>query len=230
MKMNKFFLSAAAALGLLFNSYGAHASPFVNGSFEVGPAVGPQGFTTLNGGDTSITGWTVGGPNTANAIDYIGGYWVSEDGTHSLDLNGLVPGSISQTFDVVAGHTYQVSFWMAGNPAGGPTIKTLDATADVTLSSASFDTTGTSLTNMGWTLKTFDFTATSTSETLSFTSTTIGDSGVSGLPTAFGPALDNVSVTAIPEASTWAMMLLGLLGMGFIAYRRRSSEPLLRIA
>lgn len=30
------------------------------------------------------------------------------------------------------------------------------------------------------------------------------------------------SVRAIPEASTWAMMLLGFLGVGFVAYRRKS--------
>lgn len=28
---------------------------------------------------------------------------------------------------------------------------------------------------------------------------------------------------AVPEASTWAMMLLGFLGLGFMAYRRKSS-------
>lgn len=34
---------------------------------------------------------------------------------------------------------------------------------------------------------------------------------------------------AVPEASTWAMMILGFLGVGFISYRRRSSSAL-RIA
>jgi hypothetical protein len=30
-------------------------------------------------------------------------------------------------------------------------------------------------------------------------------------------------VTAVPEASTWAMMLLGFFGVGFVAYRRKGS-------
>ncbi len=34
--------------------------------------------------------------------------------------------------------------------------------------------------------------------------------------------LDNVSVAAVPEASTWAMMILGFFGVGFAAYRRKS--------
>jgi len=28
-------------------------------------------------------------------------------------------------------------------------------------------------------------------------------------------------VSAVPEASTWAMMLFGFAGVGFLAYRRR---------
>jgi hypothetical protein len=29
-------------------------------------------------------------------------------------------------------------------------------------------------------------------------------------------------IAAVPEPSTWAMMLLGFIGLGFLAYRRRS--------
>ncbi|WP_024519807.1 PEPxxWA-CTERM sorting domain-containing protein [Bradyrhizobium sp. Tv2a-2] len=32
----------------------------------------------------------------------------------------------------------------------------------------------------------------------------------------------NLSVTAAPEPSTWAMMILGFAGVGFLAYRRRN--------
>ena len=45
-----------------------------------------------------------------------------------------------------------------------------------------------------------------------------------------GNLLDNVSVTAVPEPSTWAMMILGFLGVGFVAYRRKQSGPALRMA
>jgi hypothetical protein len=64
---------------------------------------------------------------------------------------------------------------------------------------------------------------------LTFASTTVGFSGNSDFPSAFGPALDNVSVTAVPEPATWAMMILGFFGLGFVA-RRRKSKLTLRLA
>ena len=45
-----------------------------------------------------------------------------------------------------------------------------------------------------------------------------------------GITLDGATVTAsVPEPSTWAMMILGFFGVGFMAYRRKSA-PRLRIA
>ena len=37
------------------------------------------------------------------------------------------------------------------------------------------------------------------------------------------------AVAAVPEASTWAMMILGFAGVGFMAYRRKSL-PSFRVA
>jgi hypothetical protein len=36
--------------------------------------------------------------------------------------------------------------------------------------------------------------------------------------------------TAVPEPSTWAMMILGFAGVGFMAYRRRNNNAMLRAA
>jgi hypothetical protein len=35
---------------------------------------------------------------------------------------------------------------------------------------------------------------------------------------------------AVPEPSTWAMMILGFAGVGFMAYRRRNKSPALSLA
>ena len=51
----------------------------------------------------------------------------------------------------------------------------------------------------------------------------------SGFPSDF-VGLDNVSVTlnaAVPEPSTWAMLLLGFAGIGFMAYRRKAKPALM---
>jgi hypothetical protein len=44
-----------------------------------------------------------------------------------------------------------------------------------------------------------------------------------------GPNADSVvvnigTVSPVPEASTWAMMILGFAGIGFIAYRRKNNH------
>jgi choice-of-anchor C domain-containing protein len=209
-------LACAAFLGLMTMTATAQASLITNGSFESGTFDGAS-FDTVNAGSNVITGWTVGG----NSVDWIGGYWQPKDGSRSIDLAGNGPGSLSQSFATVSGQSYLVQYWMAGNPDGAPTVKHLDASVVVDVSSSSFDDTGFTKANMGWTLKSFSFFANSTTSTLTFLDTDTGP---------YGPALDNVSVTAVPEPATWAMMILGFLGIGFVAYRRKSSASSLRLA
>jgi len=183
-----------------------------NGSFELG-TFDSAPFDTLSNGSTAITAWTVGG----NSIDWIGTYWQPGDGSRSLDLSGLGLGSVSQTFKTVVGQTYTVGFVMSGNPDGGPNPKTLDVTVDgfdFTFNPAS----GPSRSNMNWTPGSFSFIANAPSSTLTFASTTCATGGDNAC--AFGAALDKVSVSAVPELSTWVMMLLGFAGIGFVAYRR----------
>jgi hypothetical protein len=38
-----------------------------------------------------------------------------------------------------------------------------------------------------------------------------------------------VLVTSVPEPSTWAMMVLGFLGLGFMAYRRKQNDQSFRL-
>jgi hypothetical protein len=45
----------------------------------------------------------------------------------------------------------------------------------------------------------------------------------------FEDTLGAGTISAVPEPSTWAMMILGFLGTGFVGYRRKS-RPALRIA
>lgn len=171
------------------------AASFTNGSFENTTNTfvnAGQGFMTLPAASTTIPGWTVGG----NGVDWISTYWNAEAGSYSLDMNSTAAGSISQTFDTVAGATYTVGFWQSGNPACGAGTKTLTVQATGgTVGTYSYDVTS-HLTPSGypftisWTHEEYTFTASGTSTTLTFTSTTTG---------ACGPALDNVTLS---QAST----------------------------
>ena len=197
----------AVATGLMASS--ASAAAFINGSFESGP--NPGSFTTLNNGSTAITGWTVGG----HGIDYIGTYWQAADGVRSLDLSALDAGGISQTFDTIVGKTYKVTFSLAGNPDGGFGNKVLVTTLGLgQLPEIETFTVGAANTkaNMGWESITYSFVANSTSSTLNFASATKGP---------YGPALDNVSVSAVPEPATWAMMIVGFGAAGSMVRSRR---------
>lgn len=177
---------------------------FVNGSFEIGDTP-PLGGTYVPAPDsTSIPGWTV----QSGGVDYIGSdTWQAEDGIRSLDMSGHNAGSILQNVSgLIIGQQYQLSFYMAANNLEGPPIKTLQASIDSVTQTFTFDGTGTTLANMGWSLRTMDFTADNTTMALVFTSLD---------NTLAGPALDNVSISPIPEPCVASLLctaaVLGLL-------------------
>ena len=184
-----------------------------NGSFEEGVSLSGT-FTTLTAGTSTyddITNWEI----TSGSVDYINSYWQAEDGYRSLDMSGLVAGSISQDFTTVIGQEYKVTFNMSGNPDGGSSrdiTKTLLVSA-TGAESASFDyvTSSNTLNNMLWQEMTWYFTATSESTTLAFSSLESN---------AFGPALDNVNVSLVPVPAT---ILLGFLGLGIGGWKLRKS-------
>ncbi len=164
------------------------AASFANGSFE-----GFAGsFTEVGAGSNAINGWVVG----ANGIDWIGTYFAAADGDASVDLNAShgaagPGGSISQTFDTIANHRYIVRFRFAGNPTVASVCPTAEKTMTVHAtgggtSSYSFDTSGRSVTDMGWVTRTYSFHASGPSATLTYQSTTLGNCG---------PAVDRVVVT-----------------------------------
>ncbi|HSL76689.1 MAG TPA: choice-of-anchor C family protein [Candidatus Limnocylindrales bacterium] len=174
-----------AASMAFVGSASAAFTGLTNGSFEDdGTYVDNlSGFQQLDAPNTSIDGWSV----DAGSVDWIGEYWTAPDGDMSIDMSGANAGTLSQSFETTIGNTYTVVFHMSGNPAGPPSVKTLEVSATGgTTGLYTHDTTGTDLTTMAWTSKTYTFLATSANTTLTFTSTTAG---------AFGPAIDAVAVT-----------------------------------
>lgn len=62
---------------------------------------------------------------------------------------------------------------------------------------------------------------------VSYQRTYTGTPGTSGFaldaPGSVDPFFFTTAVSAVPEASTWAMMLIGFSGIGFIAYRKKAA-------
>ena len=78
-----------------------------------------------------------------------------------------------------------------------------------------FDTTGKTTANMGWTPESFIWTPTTTGlYTITFRSDT---------DTQFGPALDDVDVSAVPLPATLPLFGSGLVGLGWLSRRRRKT-------
>ena len=201
------------------------ANLITNGSFELGSAI-PGPFVTVYGPNTAtISNWTV--PANTN-VDYVGGYWTAAQGNRSLDLNGSPGvGTIYQTMTgLTVGQAYQVRFAMAGNPYVQPRYADLQVWVSAggpPYASANFRfyVNGQDFNNMGWQYYTWKFTATSSTITLGFTSLDNAPEDFDPLAGySFGPALDDVSVTAIPEPATLALVGLGLIAAGFLRRRR----------
>ena len=190
----------------------ARANLLTNGSFEIANIDPGAGFIAVFPGQTSITGWDV----ISADVHYMGTFWEASDGIRSIDLDGLIgsAGGVSQTFSTVVGTQYEVTFDMAGNYANSPAIKPMSVSADGQSQDFTFDVTGRSALNMGWTPMSWLFVADDTSATLEFQSLTT----FSG----WGPALDNVSVMSVnPVPVPAAVWLFGTGMLGLIGFSKR---------
>jgi hypothetical protein len=171
----------------------AHAVSLVNGGFETG----------------DLTGWTASNlEDPFNSGVFSTGYPVY-DGTYSF-ASGPVQGvgTLSQSVAVVPGASYTLTFYLSNlDTGGGP------SSFSVQLGSTTFSLPNNFLA-FGYSKFTVNTVATGPSLGVTFS--------FFNVPTLW--LLDDASLTGpspVPEPKTWALMAGGLMGVGFIAVRRR---------
>ena len=192
-------MKKALTLAALFAiSAAAQATTIFSDNFDANPLL----VNAVPGG-----GWTV----TDGTVDIIGpGFYsycaVGQGKCIDLDGSTWNAGVLSKSFDLTAGVQYTASFELAGNQRNH-----FDDMVAVSFGS----------TNSSFTLAAADAFA---AYQLVFTPGTSGTYSLSFANNGgdnIGALLDNVSVTAVPEPETYAMLLAGL-GLLGAAQRRKS--------
>jgi len=150
----------------------------------------------------TITGDVLSGDEwAANAFNLSGGETITAYGTFTVDSSYATSGG-TVSFGTGSGNTMTIDL-------NGTLISAND---DIDYATGLPALTFTS----GWTLADFDYEKTSAP---SFNSLLLGFDDLDSL---YGEWQTNASVTAVPEAETYAMMLAGLGLVGFMGARRKS--------
>jgi hypothetical protein len=209
--LKKIILALALAAGLTSFTARTNAQNLIqNGDFAAGS------FTSWNVSGSALiqTYWNgslIYNPrNTTYPFASISG--ATLDSGHFAEFtNGR--SILSQTFSTIVGQTYNVSFLGAGNDDRGVDHFYATVGTNNFVNYGSYAGLGQGVSALGqiddWKTYTTSFIADSTSTTLTF-DVNMGDN-------AYGVA--NVSVTSVPEPSTYALFGLGALAL-VIAYRR----------
>ena len=206
----KFLLPIFAALALGASVQSSSATIVLQDNFD-GPAAqanwpGDTVFKSIPqpGNVSGLPSVDLVGPGFFQSLAFSG---------NSVDLNGSTgtgfsPSGQLQSVASFGLGDYVVTFVLSGNQRNAP-----EQTTTISLGGQSFSITPTD-----------DVYHT-------YTHTFVGASGQlgfleSGPSDQQGNLLDNVVLSAVPEPSTWAMMILGFAGVGFMAYRRRKDSAM----
>lgn len=162
-------------------------------------------YLTNGGFETGdLAGWTRTGASPFEGVTpSASGFYPSQGGNFHYEAGNSSVETLSQTFSDVAGQTLLISGWVTGNGTGDVQF-VFDG---ITHADAQ------------------DPVAPYTQYSFNVTATGNDTFGINYVDAPSFLAFDSFSVTnvtsAVPEPSTWAMMILGFCGVGFMAYRKK---------
>jgi len=224
MKPSSIFGIVVSAV--ILSSSAASAAIISNGSFETGFT----GWTVSSGTDPQyapvVIAYGQSSPYPTGAFGEIipaapgggqyGVYFVSDFANQS----------ISQSIALAAGTTYAVSFniYSPINGTQNPFDALLQSATDGSLSPVFHS----KALGAGWTHYSAGFVAGGGPYSFNLNFGPLG-SGAANAAADF--VVDNIDISvAVPEPATWAMMIMGFMGIGFLAYRRRATPTSFRLA
>lgn len=195
---------ASAATVVLSDDFGVSATSTLNwpgdGIFKSVPTPG-----------------NVNGLPSVDLVSAVNPYGITTFSGNSVDLDGSTGGGHTPAGQLVSFASFTGDFFLSFALSGNQRT-TLGSSTTISLDGQSFTITPTD--NL-WHVYSLSFKGV-TDGVLSFTG--------SGPSNQQGNLLDSVVLTAVPEPSTWAMMIFGFAGVGYLAYRRRNQATALHVA
>jgi hypothetical protein len=205
---NAWRLSLVIVILLLSAGTNRAAQLIMNGGFELPDLMGSAySIPPIGVEDPSIPDWQVTMGNVEIVSSAFAG--AAFEGNQWLDLDGVVPGAVQQTFPTLAGQSYRLTFAFTQNPNVVSASGIVDIVDGLNvLLTDSITGSGSTFGNLNWSPFQQTFVADSSSATLQFSSTDPPFSN-SGL------ALDAVSIETIPEPGTLEIVSTGVFGICF---------------